>query len=118
MDVEWKEFKKIKLLVETSSCSIFEAIWNEGSVIVKLMNAEIAHMPIKQAEFEYEIDALSRMDNPHVVGALGFGRHPLPFIVLELLHKGSVGDALLRNRSSAAIFKTDFSLLETLQLAR
>ena len=117
MNVEWKEFRRIQLITESESCSIFEATWNESSVILKLMKAEIAHIPIKQREFECEIDALSRMDNPNIVSAIGFGRNPLPFIVLERLLRGTVGDALYRRKSSA-IFRTSFSMLETLELAR
>jgi serine/threonine protein kinase len=119
VDVSWDSFSFIEHRIDSSSCHIYTAMWENIPVIIKLIKADRITSPVAVAEFEAEAAVLSCVDHPHVVNMLGSGFKPRRFIILELLDGGSMSHSLgLRPDSLNRTRKRKFSFLETLTLSR
>lgn len=118
-NVSWTEFTSIQHRIDSSSCHIYTANWNDRQVILKLIKADRINSEVALAEFETEAEVLSRIKHPHIVRFLGSGFQPRRFLVLELLDGGSLSHALgVRVDKDQKSWRRSFNYLETLKLAR
>lgn len=118
-NVSWTEFTSIHHRIDSSSCHIYTANWNDRPVILKLIKADRINSEVALAEFETEAEVLSRIKHPHIVRFLGSGFQPRRFLVLELLDGGSLSHALgVRVDKDQKSWRRSFNYLETLKLAR
>eukprot|EP01042_Synura_sphagnicola_P017351 gene17351-21918_t len=90
----WSIFTDVEHRIDSSSCHIYTALWDDKPVILKLIKADRVGSPVAVAEFETEASVLSRIRHPHIVRFLGSGYEPRRFLVLELLDGGSLSHAL------------------------
>jgi serine/threonine protein kinase len=117
-NLTWEHFSHVHHLVDSSSCHIYTAFWDDLPVVLKLIKAERITSPVAVAEFEMEENILSRIRHPNIVRLLGSGTVPRKFLVLELLSGGSLSHSLgLRPDSQNQTWCKKFSFLETLRLA-
>jgi serine/threonine protein kinase len=118
-NVSWTEFTSIHHRIDSSSCHIYTANWNDRPVILKLIKADRINSEVALAEFETEAEVLSRLKHPHIVRFLGSGFQPRRFLVLELLDGGSLSHALgVRVDKDQKSWRRSFNYLETLKLSR
>ena len=118
-NVSWTEFTSIHHRIDSSSCHIYTANWNDRPVILKLIKADRVNSEVALAEFETEAEVLSRLKHPHIVRFLGSGFQPRRFLVLELLDGGSLSHALgVRVDKDQKSWRRSFNYLETLKLSR
>lgn len=118
-NLPWSTFTSIEHRIDSSSCHIYTAFWNDRPVILKLIKADRISSPVAVAEFETEASILSRLRHPHIVRFLGSGYQPRRFLVLELLDGGSLSHALgVRVDKDQRSWRKNFSYLEALKLAR
>ncbi|MDY0003416.1 MAG: protein kinase, partial [Polyangia bacterium] len=68
----------------------------ESSIAVKLMKPPATQDDTRDQRFEREARAASRLNNPHIISIMDFGRSPggLLYIVSELLQGSTLGDLL------------------------
>lgn len=117
-NLTWETFHSVHHLIDSSSCHIYTALWDDTPVVLKLIKAERITSPVAVAEFEIEENVLSRIRHPNVIRLLGSGTSPRKFLVLELLSGGSLSHSLgLRADTNNQVWVKRFSFLETLRLA-
>lgn len=117
-NLTWEHFHSIQHLIDSSSCHIYTALWEEMPVVLKLIKAERITSPVAVAEFEIEENILSRIRHPNIVRLLGSGTSPRKFLVLELLSGGSLSHSLgLRPDTNNQVWMKKFSFVETLKVA-
>jgi serine/threonine protein kinase len=117
-NLTWDHFQHIQHLIDSSSCHIYTAFWDDLPVVLKLIKAERITSPVAVAEFDMEENILSRIRHPNIVRLLGSGTTPRKFLVLELLSGGSLSHSLgLRPDSQNNTWQRKFTFLETLRLA-
>lgn len=119
-NLPWSTFSNVEHRIDSSSCHIYTALWNDRSVILKLIKADRVGSPVAVAEFETEASVLSRVRHPHIVKFLGSGYEPRRFLVLELLDGGSLSHALgVRvDKHNQRSWRRTFTYEETLALSR
>jgi serine/threonine protein kinase len=118
-NIPWSVFTSIQHRIDSSSCHIYTAFWDDRPVILKLIKADRVSSPVAIAEFETEAEVLGRLNHPHIVRFLGSGFQPRRFLVLELLDGGSLSHALgVRVDSDQKSWRRTFNYLETLKLSR
>lgn len=117
-NMSWSDFSYIEHRVDSSSCHIYSAYWQQRPVILKLIKADRMQSQQALGEFETEANILSRVRHPNIIKLLGSGQEPRPFLVLELLDGGSLSHSLgLRSDQHTPVEKHAFSYMETLQFA-
>ena len=119
----WNDFQNITHLIDSSSCHIYVATWNNKKVVLKLIKADRVHSNVALCEFETEVSVLSRLNHGNVVRYLGSGYDPRRFIVLEHLEGGTLATALgMRSDNNPKNPKIHpqnyFTYLQSLHLAR
>lgn len=118
-DLDWNTFHNVEHRLDSSSCHIYTAYWDETPVILKLIKADRVSSTVAVAEFDTEENVLSRIRHNNIVQLLGSGKLPRKFLVLELLAGGSLSHALgVRPDSNEQIWARKYDLLETLVMAR
>lgn len=118
-NVSWDSFSSIEHRIDSSSCHIYTAIFQDTPVIVKLIKADRLKSQMSLFEFEMEASILRRIRHPNIVRLLGTGSSPRPFLVLELLDGGSLSHALgIRPDAYKRYVKKKFSYIQSLHMAR
>lgn len=118
-NVSWDSFEFIEHRIDSSSCHIYTAFWQDMPVIIKLIKADRVTSAMAVAEFEMEATILSRVQHPNIVRLLGSGVSPRRFLILELLDGGSLSHALgIRPDANKRYIKRKFTYKQTLQMAR
>lgn len=72
--VSWDSLQFIEHRIDSSSCHIYTAIWQNTPVIIKLIKADRVTSPMALAEFEMEANVLSRIRHANIVRLLGAGK--------------------------------------------
>lgn len=117
-DFRWDEFLQVQHLVDSSSCHIFTAFYENQPVVLKLIKADRISSSVALSEFEIEENLLSRIRHPHIIKLLGSGDQPRKFLVLEMLSGGTLSQSLgLRPESSQQLWMSQFSFSESLHLS-
>lgn len=118
-NLTWDVFSSVVHRIDSSSCHIYTALWQDTPVIIKLIKAERVNSPVALSEFEMEVGVLTYVSHPHIVRLLGSGHVPRRFLVLELLDGGSLSHSLgLRPDANKRIVKQNFTYVQNLKMAR
>jgi serine/threonine protein kinase len=82
----------------------------------QMLQVEKATNPVALAEFEVEMELLSRLNHSNIIRILGAGMRPRPYIILERLRDVNV--LLGLNQPDGNTSAKAFSFMEVLQIAK
>jgi serine/threonine protein kinase len=89
-DLRLNQFTDVKHLADGSNAIIYLAKLHGATVIIKMMEENKMKDAIVSHEFDVELGLLARIDHPHIVRALGAGKDPQKFLVLQYLGGGTL----------------------------
>lgn len=107
------EFDQIRIFTRGTNTVLFRGKYKEEEVVIKMLRPQEAHYETAYKELEMERCILSRTNHPNIVRYLGSGSYPHPFIVMEYLEDGTLGD-LFR----AGAEQTDSPSVDVLNISR
>ena len=93
-DFQLFEFDQIRLYIRGTNTVLFRGKYKEEEVVIKMLRPQEAHYETACKELEMERCILSLADHPNIVRYFGSGTHPHPFIVMEYLEDGTLGEIL------------------------
>mmetsp|Transcript_13592 Transcript_13592/g.20384 ORF Transcript_13592/g.20384 Transcript_13592/m.20384 type:complete len:256 (+) Transcript_13592:101-868(+) len=95
------EFADVKYLGNGSNSLIYTAKRNGEKVAIKMLKQKLHHHDVAHQEMNIEMQILTKIDHPNIIGIKGAGEIPRKFIVVDYL-EGSTLDKLLQQYQSSA----------------
>jgi serine/threonine protein kinase len=70
-----------------STASVYEAIWANKRVAVKMLSKRAASDASLQRDFQHDLQSVRRVQHPNIVRVYAIGQEPLPFMLMERLEE-------------------------------
>ena len=100
--IEDKDFSNVKFLSNGSNAAVYTGTRENKFVAIKMLKPQIKHQEVAVQEMHIEMQVLSRVQHPNIIGVYGAGEKPRKFIMLEYLGGGTL-ESLLRQQSRTGI---------------
>jgi len=101
--ISCSELTNLVFIGKGSFCCVYSAIYNEVPVAVKFCRPDVDRA-VGNNTLITELEILAHIDHPHIVKVKGYGwnhddESSDMFLVLELIHHGTLGDLLAEGKS-------------------